>query len=119
MPRKKIRVTVEDPVKVTGLDKFKVTGLDKVKVTGLDRVMVNPKPSSFDVSDIQSLKVQVSSTTSTPKAKVKRRTTVPVTSSLDDLLAAAKKSCKIQMCQIGSKEYVWIAFVFVFNGFPF
>ncbi|KAK7103895.1 uncharacterized protein C19orf47-like isoform X1 [Littorina saxatilis] len=90
VPRKKVRVTVDDSVKVTGLDNFKVTGLDNFKVTGRDRARVSPKPSSFDMSDIQSLKVQVSSTTATPKAKAKRRTTMPVTSSLDDMLASAK-----------------------------
>ncbi|XP_076442727.1 uncharacterized protein LOC143281404 [Babylonia areolata] len=64
MPRKKIRVTVDDdPVKVTTVENVKVTGLNKVKVTGLDRVKMVTKGDSFDASDIQPLKVQVSSTT--------------------------------------------------------
>lgn len=81
--RKKIRVTVEEPAKVsTGLEKFRVTGFDKVKVTGLDRMKVQSQ-KVFDIEDMQSIKVQVSSTTTS--AKSKRRTTMPATSSADDV----------------------------------
>ena len=118
IPRKKVRVTVEDSVPVASFEKVKVTGLNKVKVTGLDQVEVRPQPDSFDVSDMQSLKVQVSSTTTSPKTRIKRRTTtMPVSSSVDEMLAAAKRSCMYNFWMNVVYVPVFLSYYVVFRGF--
>jgi hypothetical protein len=99
--RKRVRL-VQEPAQsaVASTEKFKVTGLERVKVGG-ERVKARVSPM-FDMEEMQSIKVQVSSTTPQPKAK--RKSTLPVQDDDDDIaIVPTKKSKLFILCEYPSR----------------